>query len=1272
MSAQSSTYELLESPAGDRSNQEIDEVITDISFGKYTKARLTCSRLLLGFHPGESLKEWAKVIVEVIRLFIIIGNFSAALQTIHDVESLKEIPKDGLEQPQTQISDECSNISVDAEGEQTSSAAGQAGNSLEVSIDGDREIQEIDLVFELQTAFCKAMSDGRFHNLQIPFEKGLEWILQDEVETSKITRYTVLLLSYTTKLAAIAETYKFPSGPLRRGKNKESLTKVLRLFINKLKQCSRVDEAHILIRELNSLDPTAKLPNLLQLLDCWGLYDSPAKLADLHLDIAEAALAARQKGLAKSYAVLALVGYNSTNHLLGIKNTLYLQVKLTDDYDDSVVVKSGRVNFYAIKSLCDFYEQIGDRAGIQNIYVDWTEMARARADLDSYLILSDDLYYMTKQVGSNLTCLHTRVLQIAFFLSRTANTAKTLECIDAVLEDVAKLEIPYLQGLVASLASRTYLAMGRQKSALRFAEIALAKLRPCGPDSESGAKFQLVQCRKERVDNRSKPGDTHKPGRLANIIRDTEELIAVDLNGEMHSEAADKLLYLASLHYEEFDKSAETRSQSAIHALNRAIKCSSHLKPRESKYIFASAFQLRGAQILIIPGIPTPKEKGKSLKDLQKSLEYFGELNMWYQTAAVKQYMGLVLQNQSWRDQIDSLDCFEAAYLLYEKLGQTTECIAVSSLMLKICYNIWKRSGFSEQVSVGLLEALERTSKWLDYRRSELSALGGLQAIIEKQALARDSQVQNLGEIAFHYCVESRSAEQAWYWVQRQKARSVADLMGLGHASDEYSAKHKVESEQITTLLEEHTRLLSQIRDASPGNRLVLRATHSRLLDRMSRYAELKELINLQLGQPIDFSDLESIFSQDTGPQSYDIVLVDWFSTETDIYMISSRCGTPPRVSKLEKSIGYILERIANNFTDIEDRENTLDSDPDDPDAPFRELDFLISPLADFTRPGDLLVLAPCQPLHSIPLHALVLPTGGRSEILIKRNPVIYTPSLTIFKHCVSRAEKPREFRSEGIRCAAVYEYPPTQPFRAAEQAMIKSNIDNLGSLLNTKPLWGNNCTKEALRSHFNGASLLHFHGHCHYDSVNILNHSLVTSGVYNNLALGIRSLSSTKLIEDDKNTLSNRILFLGQKYEGLEFEYSIRPQNTGLSISEIFEVQLADPVVTIIACESASQQIGPGDEPLGLATAFLCAGASSYVGTIWEMPCEEARVFSTAFYENILSQKGARTVNLAFALQSAVLKVMSIPKSRNYMYWAPLVLHGSWFCQSGVFWKNK
>ena len=75
------------------------------------------------------------------------------------------------------------------------------------------------------------------------------------------------------------------------------------------------------------------------------------------------------------------------------------------------------------------------------------------------------------------------------------------------------------------------------------------------------------------------------------------------------------------------------------------------------------------------------------------------------------------------------------------------------------------------------------------------------------------------------------------------------------------------------------------------------------------------------------------------------------------------------------------------------------------------------------------------------------------------------------------------------------------------------------------------------------------------------------------------------------------------------------------LSVSELFTTNLPSGGVhfTIIACDSGkSQDIAPGDEPLGIIPALLHAGATSVLGCQWPIDSCAGRAFSEAFYEEL------------------------------------------------------
>lgn len=113
--------------------------------------------------------------------------------------------------------------------------------------------------------------------------------------------------------------------------------------------------------------------------------------------------------------------------------------------------------------------------------------------------------------------------------------------------------------------------------------------------------------------------------------------------------------------------------------------------------------------------------------------------------------------------------------------------------------------------------------------------------------------------------------------------------------------------------------------------------------------------------------------------------------------------------------------------------------------------------------------------------------------------------------------------------------------------------------------------------------------------------------------------------------------------------------------------MQASCPHVTVIACDSGTQDIAPGDEPLGIIPALLYAGATSVIGTLWPVESQAARKFSECFYEHLNGQSkvsGTRILDIAQALRSAVCEMMRMENqsTKAAVHWAAYVLHGCWF----------
>jgi CHAT domain-containing protein len=167
-----------------------------------------------------------------------------------------------------------------------------------------------------------------------------------------------------------------------------------------------------------------------------------------------------------------------------------------------------------------------------------------------------------------------------------------------------------------------------------------------------------------------------------------------------------------------------------------------------------------------------------------------------------------------------------------------------------------------------------------------------------------------------------------------------------------------------------------------------------------------------------------------------------------------------------------------------------------------------------------------------------------------------------------------------------------------------------------------------------------HYHGHARYGNDDVLKSSLVLS---NGKDLFTHNIDDARLGRDE------------------------------LPVSELFNAKLmrGGAHFTVIACDSGTQDIAPGDEPLGIIPALLHAGATSILGCQWPIDSRAGRAFSEAFYQELSRGGGPdgegcnRVVHLAKALQSTVRRLSSGELGAHYKqayFWAPFALHGLWF----------
>ena len=546
-------------------------------------------------------------------------------------------------------------------------------------------------------------------------------------------------------------------------------------------------------------------------------------------------------------------------------------------------------------------------------------------------------------------------------------------------------------------------------------------------------------------------------------------------------------------------------------------------------------------------------------------------------------------------------------------------------------------------IGVRTISPLEETIKYLhqgealaDEQRNDLSALNTKQAIIAKQALRKTDNSTVLYDIGIRINMLSENIEGVWYWLQKAKARSLSDLLGLGiNVPEDLAARIDADS-KARIALEEEKALLAKIEQDKTDSQFSRRQELEALRKNMHRIECLDELLKLREGQSVSPARLRDLRNVQGSAGDRHTFFADFFIVNGNVCMLAM-CDV------LDGITFFGLDTTAAQVTEWRKRYMTGDPLSTTDIEPLQELAKLVEPLVRLTEAGDLLVLCATDTLHSIPLHAATI-SADSDKPLIERNPIVYTSSMTIFAQCVSRAAtavKVEKARSATL--CAVYEQPGADGWERERERVYATSCKVAARFDGATFLSGGDVTRagfqDACQSH-----VVSFYGHHDFAAPNVMDQGLV--------------LASVEPPVDAANAEASA--------DAPDQPRVFAPDT--FTVSDIFAAGVRASHVTLVACASASQAVQPGDEPLGTVTALLCAGASSVLGTLWAIESGSGRAFSDAFHGRLArtaAAEGGGVVDVAVALQQAVRKMRRSDDTEEPFHWASFVLHGSWFYKS-------
>ena len=306
------------------------------------------------------------------------------------------------------------------------------------------------------------------------------------------------------------------------------------------------------------------------------------------------------------------------------------------------------------------------------------------------------------------------------------------------------------------------------------------------------------------------------------------------------------------------------------------------------------------------------------------------------------------------------------------------------------------------------------------------------------------------------------------------------------------------------------------------------------------------------------------------------------------------------------------LDALRESPSKVDDK-----SKEDNPQPPVQKnqclstlYDVVMKPVADLLQ-GDELLIIPDGPLWLAPYAAL---KDGNSKYLCESFRIRLAPSLTSLRLI---ADCPDDYhKSSGALLVGdpwVSEVTNSEGEKVLEQLpCAKEEVEMIGKILNITPITGRQATKREVLKRLSSVSLVHFAAH------------------------GCMETGEIALTPDP-----DRISTVPTEEDYI------------LTIGDVLTAQLRAKLVVLSCCHSGRGEI-KAEGVVGIARAFMGAGARSVVVSLWKIDDEATLEFMKYFYQHLAEGKPAS--------ESLNLAMKSLRESDEFCdikYWAPFLLIG-------------
>jgi CHAT domain-containing protein/Tfp pilus assembly protein PilF len=402
----------------------------------------------------------------------------------------------------------------------------------------------------------------------------------------------------------------------------------------------------------------------------------------------------------------------------------------------------------------------------------------------------------------------------------------------------------------------------------------------------------------------------------------------------------------------------------------------------------------------------------------------------------------------------------------------------------------------------------------------------------------------------------------------------------------------RIEIQKLNKLLQKGDDVVS-VKDE--GSRQVdMRQIREALTERQSEYEDILQRIKLVNPAYTEMVAAEPVslpvLQSKLDPKT--AVLSYWISDKELIYWLITTSSITRKIVDIDRN--DLATLIESTRKSIESNSQTAAT------AGLSQLySILLAPVEKELASLTNLVIIPNGSLHFLPFQALI---NSKGEYLVQKLNFVYSPSASVYILCKDREPK------AGSRFMGM----------ALSDISVGGNIGLPGTedeLKKILPLFADNIstfgvqsTESFAKKNAGGYNFLHFATHGSYD------------------------------------------------YRQPLYSYLLFPPSDDddgrLNVYEVFEMNINTKLVTLSACETGLGNINQGDELIGLSRAFIFAGSSSVIVSLWSVADYPTSLLMTNFYRYIKDHPLEEALTLA---QRDVIKVFPQP-----VYWSPFILIGN------------